>query len=91
MKISGSSLINLGPLEIKGGTYRVGDDKTFAPFTQDAAGTITWSAGLNFMPDGWKLGKSTYVGLDEFKKPLIRINYMSPRQAAEVIDCVKEK
>jgi len=91
MKISGGSLIGLGTLEIKAGTYRVGDDKTFAPFTQDAAGNITWSAGLNIMPDGWKLGKSTFVGLDEFKHPMIKINYMSPRQAAEVIDCVKEK
>ena len=91
MKISGGSLIGLGTLEIKGKTYRVGDDQNFAPFTQDATGNITWSAGLNIMPDGWKLGKSAFVGLDELKRPMIKINYMSPRQAAEVIDCVKEK
>jgi hypothetical protein len=43
------------------------------------------------MPDGWKLGKSIYMGLNQSKQPMIQIHYMSPRQAAEVIDCVKEK
>jgi hypothetical protein len=90
-KISSGRLMGLGTLEIKGTSYRVGDDKSFAPFTLDAGGNITWSAGLNFMPEGWKLGTSTFIGLDEFKRPLIKIHYLSPRSAAEVIDCVKEK
>jgi len=90
MKISGGSLMNLGTLEIKGQTYRLNEEGQFAPFTEDEAGNITWSAGLDILPDGWKLGKST-VGKDSQGKPLIEIRYTSPRGAAEVIDAVKEK
>jgi hypothetical protein len=90
MKISSGKLINLGELEIKGKTYRVGETGAFAAFTQDAAGQITWSAGLDIMPAGWKLGKSIYTGRNPEGQPLIRIHYTSARGAAEVIDCVKE-
>jgi len=91
MKISSGSLIGLGTLEIRGKTYRVGEEGAFAPFTQDGSGNITWSAGLDIMPAGWKLGTSIYKGLNKQGKPLIEIHYTSPRNAAEVIDCVKEK
>ena len=90
MKISGGSLIGLGDLEIRGATYQVVGEGGFKPFTIDGSGYITWSAGLNIMPDGWKLGKSVYTK-DEQGKPLIQIYYTSPRGAAEVIDALKEK
>ena len=89
-KIGGGRLMSLGTMEIKGQTYRVNEEGKFAPFTQDGAGNITWSAGLDILPEGWKLGKST-VGKDEQGRPLIKIHYTSPRGAAEVIDAVKEK
>ena len=91
MKLSSGRLIGLGKLEIRGKTYRVGETAEFAPFTQDNAGQITWSAGLSFLPTGWTLGKSTYTGLNPKGQPLIKIYYTSARGAAEVIDCVKEK
>jgi hypothetical protein len=90
MKISGGSLIGLGDLEIHGTTYQAAGEGGFKPFTIDGSGFITWTAGLNIMPDGWKLGKSVYTK-DEKGRPLIQIYYTSPRGAAEVIDALKEK
>ncbi len=90
MKISSGRLMGLGDLEIRGATYQAAGEGGFKPFTIAAAGTITWSAGLNIMPDGWKLGKSIYTK-DEKGRPLIKIYYTSPRGAAEVIDALKEK
>ena len=88
-KISGGRLIGLGVLEIKGNTYRVTDGKEFAPFTIDSAGKITWSAGIAFLPDGWKVTSSEYRGLVD-GKPMINIRYVSGSGNHEVIDCVKE-
>jgi hypothetical protein len=90
MKISGGSLIGLGDLEVRGTTYQAAGEGGFKPFTIDGSGFITWSAGLNIMPDGWKLGKSVYTK-DEKGRPLIQIYYTSPSNAAEVIDALKEK
>jgi hypothetical protein len=90
MKISGGSLMGLGDLEIRGTTYQAAGEGGFKPFTIDGRGNITWSAGLNIMPDGWKLGTSTYTK-DEKGRPLIKIYYTSPRGALEVIDALKEK
>jgi len=89
-KIGSGRLMMLGTLEIKGATYRLNNEGAFAAFTIDAEGKITWSAGLNIMPEGWKLGESK-LSKDEQGRPLIRINYTSPRNAAEVIDALKEK
>jgi hypothetical protein len=90
MKISGGSLIGLGDLEIRGTTYQAAGEGGFKPFTIDGSGFVTWTAGLNIMPDGWKLGKSVYTK-DEKGRPLIQIYYTSPSNAAEVIDALKEK
>lgn len=90
-KISGSSYINLGTLEIKGKTYRgFVAEGAFHPYTMDASGNITWTKGLEGMPDGWTLTTSNYAGPDETGKPLINIRYTSKRGAAEVIDAVRE-
>lgn len=89
-KISSGQLIGLGTLDIRGKTYRVGKEDAFAPFTMDGAGNITWSAGINFMPDGWKILSSAYKGLTKEGQPLIIINYQSKSGNNEVMDCVKE-
>lgn len=91
MKISGSSLINLGTLEIRGGTYR-GLSKTggFSPMVISGAGNITWSQGLRGMPDGWKITDSRYIGGDELGRPLIKIYYRSGSGWNEVMDALKE-
>lgn len=88
-KISGGSLINLGTLEIRKNTYRTDEKGKFAPFTVDAKGTITWSAGLTFLPDGWKHDYST-ITFDKQGKPLIRIHYLSARGTKDIIDGTKE-
>ncbi len=81
----------IATLDIKGKTYRISKDDAFAPFTIDSTGTITWSAGISFMPQGWKLTSSTYKGLSKEGQPIILINYQSKSGFAEVMDCVKEK
>lgn len=91
-KISGSSYIHLGTLEIKGKTYRgLVAEGGFHPYTIDASGNITWTAGLVGMPDGWKLRDSQYQGPDEAGHPRMTINYTSKTGNAEVMDAVKEK
>lgn len=90
MKISGGSLINLGKLEIRKSTYRFSDDNPFAPFTVDAQGNIEWSAGLSFLPDGWKHTASNYAGTDSKGRPLIKIHYRSARGTPDIIDALKE-
>lgn len=90
-KISGSSYINIGTLEIKGKTYRgFVAEGPFHPYAMDASGAITWTSGLAGMPDGWKLQPAAYKGLDSAGKPLIEIRYTSARGAADVVDAVRE-
>ena len=91
MKISSGSLIHLGTLEIRGGTYR-GLDKTggFAPMVINGAGNITWSQGLRGMPNGWKVYDSRYVGGDSQGRPLIQIYYRSGSGWNEMMDALKE-
>lgn len=91
MKISGGSLINLGTLEIRQKTYRVGDAGAFQPFTIDEKGGITWSKGLDFLPDGWKHESSEFAGNDSQGRPLIKIRYRSARGTPDLIDAVREK
>jgi len=91
-KISGSSYIHIGTLEIKGNTYRgLVNEGPFNPFTLNAANEMVFSKGLSGMPDGWKLKPAKYVGNDESGHPLVQIYYNSARGAAEVADAVKEK
>ncbi len=89
-KISSGQLIGLGTLDIRGKTYRVGKDDAFTSFALDGSGNITWSAGINFMPDGWKVLSSAYKGLTKEGQPLIIINYLRKSGNNEVMDCVKE-
>jgi hypothetical protein len=90
-KISGAQLIHLAMLEIKGSTYRFSKEEQFAPFTIDAKKEITWSKGVSFLPDGWKLGISKYEGPNAQGEPRLTIRYTSASGNAEVIDAVKEK
>jgi hypothetical protein len=89
-KISSGHLIGLGTLDIRGKTYRMGKEDAFAPFIIDGAANITWSAGVNFMPNGWKVLSSAYKGLTKEGEPLIIINYVSKSGNNEVMDCTKE-
>ncbi len=91
-KISGSSYIHIGTLEIKGKTYRgLTKDGGFKPFSLNGANEMVFTSGLVGMPDGWKLKPAKYVGNDEYGHPLIQIWYNSARGASEVADAVKEK
>ncbi len=91
-KISGSSYIHIGTLEIKGSTYRgLVAEGSFQPYTIDGAGNMTFTKGLSGMPDGWKLKPAKFVGKDSYGHPFIQIFYNSARGAAEVADAVKEK
>lgn len=89
-KISSGSLIQLGTLEIKNSTYRFGSEGKFESFTINDKGTITWSKGLSFLPDGWTHVRSEYMGKTKEGKPLIHIYYKSARGAQDLIDALKE-
>ncbi len=84
-KLSGSSLIGFGNLTIKGKTYRgMGDEGKFSPYTVDGSNVITWSAGLDGMPDGWKILWSKYIGHKQ-----IVIHYISASGTEDSIDATQ--
>ncbi|MDX2106948.1 MAG: tudor domain-containing protein [Candidatus Melainabacteria bacterium] len=88
-KISGSSYIHIGTIEIKGNTYRAfAESGPFHPYTMDGAGGITWTGGFADMPDGWTIGKGNFNGLDHTGKPWIQIRYISNRNAHETVDAI---
>lgn len=88
-KISGSSYIHIGTIEIKGNTYRAfAQSGPFHPYTMDGAGGITWTGGFSDMPDGWTIGKGNFNGLDHTGKPWIQIRYVSNRNAHETVDAI---
>lgn len=89
-KISGSSLIGLGNLEIRGNTYSGIGGGGSAPFTIDASGGITWTRGLRGLPDGWTVTSSRYEGLDYLGRPIVKIGYRTSRGSTDLIDCVRE-
>lgn len=89
-KIGGGMLLGLGTLEVRNGTYRCGDEGEFAPFTVDAQGNIVWSAGLNFLPDGWTHEFSKYAGPDSSGRPMLKIHYHSKTGAKDIIDGIIE-
>ena len=91
MKISGSSLINLGEIEIRKSTYRDEEGGKFKDFKIDNKGEISWSKPLAFLPDNWKHVRSEFAGKDKEGRPMLRIYYESARGASEVIDGIKEK
>ncbi len=87
----GQTYMGLGPLEIRGKTYRgIGKDGGFHPFTVDAAGQITWSAGIAGLPKGWTIRSSYFAGKDAQGRPLIKIYYRSASGFNDLIDCVRE-
>jgi hypothetical protein len=89
-KISpGGQLIGLGDLEIRGNTYRGIAGGNFAPFSV-SGGNITWSAGITGMPNGWVIRKSVYLGLDDMKRPYIRVYYRSTSGFNDAFDCIRE-
>ena len=85
VKLSGSSLMSLGDLEIKGNTCQALGQGGFKPFTIDASGNITWGAGLAILPDGWKIRRTVYTK-DSKGKPLIQIYYTSASGTDDSID-----
>lgn len=91
MKISGSSLINLGEIEIRKLTYRDKEKGQFKDFKISDEGEIRWSKPLAFLPDGWKHVRSEFAGKDEAGRPLLKIYYEGDRGASDVIDGIKEK
>lgn len=91
MKISGSSLINLGEIEIRKSTYRDEEGGKFKEFKIDDKGEIRWSKPLAFLPDNWKHVRSEFAGKDEKGRPMLRIYYESARGTPDVIDGIKEK
>lgn len=87
-KISGSMLISLGKLVIRGGTYQGLAGGNFSPFTVSGEGMITFSVGLTGFPDGATLGEAKYVGNDHQGHPLIYIFYRTPSGWKDQIDAV---
>lgn len=87
----GQTYMGLGPLEIRGKTYRgIGKEGGFHPFTVDAAGHITWSAGIAGLPKGWAIRSSYFAGKDAKGRPLVKIYYRSSSGFNDLIDCVLE-
>ena len=89
-KLSGSSLIGLGHLEIRGSTYSGLGAGSSAPFSVGGSGDITLTKGLRGLPDGWTVSSTRYAGLDEMGRPLIRIGYRTSRGSTDQIDCIRE-
>jgi len=83
-------MINMGDLEIQGSTYR-GLTKTggFHSFTIDQSGNMNLSAGLNGMPEGFKLKTVGWVGPDSQGRPMIKIGYIGKSNAHDTIDAIK--
>lgn len=89
-KISGSSFIRIGSIDMKGNTYRgLVAEGAFHPYTMDADGGITWTNGLVGMPPGWKLLKSFYTGLDPGGKPRMEVKYMGIHNTLETADATR--
>lgn len=89
-KISGSSLMGLGNLEIRGTTYSGIGGGGFAPFTVSGTGELGWTRGIRGLPDGWTVTSSRFAGLDYLGRPLIKIGYRTSRGSSDLIDCVRE-
>ena len=90
-KISGSSFIRIGSIEIQGNTYRgLVPNGPFHPYTIDGDGGITWTAGLQSMPPGWQLKKSYYTGPDLGGKPRIEVKYVGVHNTLETADATRQ-
>lgn len=89
-KISpGGTLIGLGKLIIRGGTYSGIAGGGFAPYSVNG-GNITWSAGITGLPDGWRIRRSVYAGTDKQGRPYIQIYYVSKSGFNDMFDCLRE-
>jgi hypothetical protein len=88
----GQTYGGMGPLEIRGKTYRgLGNEGKFQPFTVEANGMIKWSAGIAGLPDGWTIRSSYYAGKDSQGRPMIKIYYRTKAGWNDLIDCIMEK
>lgn len=85
---AGGMLMTLGKLELRDGRYRGLSGDRFAPYTVDAQGVLTLSAGLRGLPDDTTLEEVKHVGTDRRGRPLIKIFYRSANRARQVIDAV---
>ena len=83
---AGGMLSTLGKLELRDGRYRGFSGSQFAPYTVDAQGVLTLSAGLRGMPEGTTLLEVKHVGPDRRGRAIIKIFYRSPRGAKQAID-----
>ncbi len=90
VKASGSSVISLGDLEIRGTTCQALGQGGFKTFTVDSSGNITWAPGLSILPDGWKIRRSVYTK-DSRGNPLIQIFYTSDSGTDDSLDAYLKK
>lgn len=90
-KIGSAGFSSVGDgLEIRGNTYRgIGAEGGFHPYTLGAINRITWTGGLNSLPDNWTIKHSYFAGPDYRGRPLIKIYYRSKSGFNDCIDCVK--
>jgi len=84
-QISDMHFVMFGQINIDGNTYSPSNGST--TYSLDGAGNINWNGGLGFMPEGYTLTRSYYAGLSAGGKPQIKVQWISPRNAAETIDC----
>lgn len=88
-KIYSQGYMYLGTLEIRGNTYRgLSQEGPFHPYSIDGAGGITWTAGLQGIPDGWSVDKGNYNGHDHTGKDWIQIRFQGFRNAEEIADAI---
>lgn len=88
-KIYTGGYMYLGTLEIRGNTYRgLAQEGPFHPYTMDGAGGITWTAGLQGIPDGWSVDKGNYNGHDHTGKDWIQLRFQGFRRAEEIADAI---
>lgn len=87
--LSGSMLMTLGTLEIDGDQYRGFSPIDWARYTVAADGGIQWTGSLSGMPEGFVLNDGQLTA-DSQGRPLIRVNYTSPRGRKQTVDCSLE-
>jgi len=84
-QISDMHFVMFGQICINGNTYTPSNGSN--TYSLAGGGNINWNGGLAFMPDGYQLTRSYYAGLSAGGKPQIKVQWLSPRNAAETIDC----
>jgi hypothetical protein len=89
--------VELGKLEIKGKTYATYSEqdiskekKSFAPFTTDEKGNISFRTHFNFLNSYAQLSGSSQYSVGKDGIPTIMVNYGQDHRATFMI-CTKEK